>query len=47
MNDYDAYWQWFQEAKLAVKAVSTGTEIDEELRRLEFLFRDARDEDEI
>lgn len=46
-EDFEAYWRWFLEAKDVLRAASTGTEVTQELHRLEMLFMDARSGDDV
>ncbi len=44
-KDFESYWRWFLLAKQSLREAATGTQVEVEMRRLELLFSDARDDD--
>lgn len=47
VKDFESYWCWFLRAKQSLREAATGTQVEAEMRHLELLLSEARDDDQI
>ena len=47
VEDFDSYWLWFMKAKETLRDLSTGTQVESQLKRLDLLLTDAKDSEPI